>query len=41
MGSTKYITSMGELSRKDNSLCFRKNGKISIFLLKIQKKYIA
>ena len=27
MGSTKYITSMGELSRKDNSLCFRKNGK--------------
>ena len=27
MGSTKYITSMGKLSRKDNSLCFRKNGK--------------
>ena len=27
MGSTKYIPSMGELSRKDNSLCFRKNGK--------------
>lgn len=27
MGTTKYITSMGELSRKDNSLCFRKNGK--------------
>ena len=27
MGSTKYITSMGELSRKDNSLCFRKNEK--------------
>ena len=27
MGSTKYITSRGELSRKDNSLCFRKNGK--------------
>ena len=27
MGSAKYITSMGELSRKDNSLCFRKNGK--------------
>ena len=27
MGSTKYITSMGELSRKDNSLCFRKNKK--------------
>lgn len=27
MGSTKYITSMGELSRKDNSLCFRKNNK--------------
>lgn len=27
MGSTRYITSMGELSRKDNSLCYRKNGK--------------
>ncbi len=27
MDSTKYITSMGELSRKDNSLCFRKNQK--------------
>lgn len=27
MGSTRYITSMGELNRKDNSLCFRKNGK--------------
>lgn len=27
MGKTKYITSMGELSRKDNSLCFRKNNK--------------
>ena len=27
MGSTRYIASMGELSRKDNSLCFRKNGK--------------
>jgi len=27
MGSTKYITSMGELTRKDNSLCFRKEGK--------------
>lgn len=27
MGSTKYITSNGELNRKDNSLCFRKNGK--------------
>lgn len=27
MGSTKYIMSMGELSRKDNSLCFRKDGK--------------
>lgn len=41
MGSTKYITSMGELTRKDNSLCFRKNGKIFIFQLKIQKKFIA
>lgn len=27
MGNTKYISSMGELTRKDNSLCFRKNGK--------------
>lgn len=27
LGTTKYIASMGELSRKDNSLCFRKNGK--------------
>ena len=27
MGSTRYIMSMGELTRKDNSLCYRKNGK--------------
>ena len=27
MGSTKYIFSMGELTRKDNSLCFRKDEK--------------
>ncbi|MEG2323502.1 MAG: type I-B CRISPR-associated endonuclease Cas1b [Anaerovoracaceae bacterium] len=27
MGSTRYIMSMGELTRKDNSLCFRKGGK--------------
>lgn len=27
MGSTRYITSMGDLTRKDNSLCFRKDGK--------------
>lgn len=27
MGSTRYITSMGELKRKDNSLCFRKNNR--------------
>lgn len=27
MGTTKYLASMGELSRKDNSLCFRKEGK--------------
>jgi CRISPR-associated protein Cas1 len=27
MGTTKYISSMGELTRKDNSLCFRKEGK--------------
>ncbi|PRR77949.1 CRISPR-associated endonuclease Cas1 [Clostridium liquoris] len=29
MGSTRYLMSMGELSRKDNSLCFRKNDKNS------------
>ena len=27
MGSTRYIMSPGELTRKDNSLCFRKDGK--------------
>lgn len=27
MGKVRYIASMGDLSRKDNSLCFRKNGK--------------
>lgn len=27
MGKTRYITSIGELTRKDNSLCFRKDGK--------------
>lgn len=27
MGSTRYIMSMGELTRKDNSLCYRKEGK--------------
>ncbi|MCQ4635969.1 type I-B CRISPR-associated endonuclease Cas1b [Anaerovorax odorimutans] len=27
MGSTRYIMSMGELTRKDNSLCFRKGDK--------------
>lgn len=27
MGSTRYIASMGELTRKDNSLCFRKQDK--------------
>ena len=27
MGRTKYLMSMGELSRKDNSLCFRVNGR--------------
>lgn len=27
MGSTRYITSMGELSRKDDSLCFRNEKK--------------
>ena len=27
MGTTRYIMSMGELTRKDNSLCFRKDGR--------------
>ncbi len=27
MGSTRYLTSMGTLSRKDNSICFRKDDK--------------
>lgn len=27
MGSAKYLISMGELSRKDNSICFRVNNK--------------
>lgn len=27
MGNTRYLFSMGTLSRKDNSLCFRKDGK--------------
>ena len=27
MGTTRYIMSMGELSRKDHSLCYRKNDK--------------
>ena len=27
MGSTRYITSMGELRRKDDSLCFKKNDR--------------
>ncbi|MBC3798262.1 type I-B CRISPR-associated endonuclease Cas1b [Acetobacterium tundrae] len=27
MGNTRYLTSMGDLTRKDNSLCFRVNGK--------------
>lgn len=40
MGSTKYITSIGELKRKDDSLCFRKNQKIFIYRWKILKKYI-
>ncbi len=39
MGSTRYIMSIGELSRKDNSICFRKNGKMYTFQLKIQRKY--
>lgn len=31
MGSTRYIVSMGELTRKDNSLCFRK-GEQNIYI---------
>ena len=27
MGTTKYILSEGEIKRKDNSLCFRKDNK--------------
>lgn len=27
MGSTRYISSLGELTKKDNSLCFRKGSK--------------
>ncbi|MBB6632277.1 type I-B CRISPR-associated endonuclease Cas1b [Clostridium algidicarnis] len=27
MGKTRYITSIGELTRKDNSICFRNNNK--------------
>lgn len=27
MGSTRYIMSQGELTRRDNTLCFRKDGK--------------
>lgn len=30
MGSTRYIMSIGELTRKDNSLCFRKNGNYCV-----------
>ena len=40
MGSTRYIMSMGELTRKDNSLCFRKDGKKCIYSDgKYQEKY--
>ena len=31
MGSTKCIASIGELSRKDNSLCFKNEKKKHIF----------
>lgn len=31
MGSTRYIMSMGELTRKDNSLGFRKDGEECIY----------
>ena len=40
MGTTKYIMSMGELTRKDNSLCFKKRWKKTyICQLKIQKRF--
>lgn len=32
MGKTKYINSMGELHRKDSSLCFRREGGKSIYI---------
>ncbi len=41
MGSTRYIMSMGELTRKDNSLCFRKNGKkMCIFSRKYERNIL-
>ena len=40
MGSTRYIMSMGELTRKDNSLCFRKNGRNIVVQLSRQKSKI-
>ena len=36
MGSTKYIMSMGELYRKDNSLCFHKNGQ-NVYIATVYK----
>lgn len=36
MGTTKYIMSMGELYRKDNSLCFRKNGQ-NVYIATVYK----
>ena len=41
MKSTKYITSMGDLKRKDDSLCFRKSGKnIYLPVEKIKEIYL-
>lgn len=31
MGSTRYIMSMGELTRKDNSLCFRQEWQECVY----------
>ena len=40
MKSTKYITSMGDLKRKDDSLCFRKSGKNIYLPVENIKRYI-
>lgn len=41
MGSTKYLMSMGELKRKDNSICFRVNDKnIYIPIENVKELYV-